>query len=102
MEAKKQAKRQAKDQERDRHAVPEKGHINFWAGLEKDDALVPGVITNKAIKRTPDQIQDDDPTTMYLNRPERETKPWYTDAELKRYEDRSKDEAAELRREKRR
>lgn len=100
LEAKKQAKRQAKD--RDAKIVQEKGHINFWAGLEKEGALVPGEITNKANKRTPDQIQDDDPTTMYLNRPERETKPWYTDAELRRYEDRSGDEAAALRREKKR
>ncbi len=39
-------------------------------------------------KPTPDDIQDDDPTTMYLKRPERETKPWYTDSELRRYEER--------------
>ena len=39
-----------------------------------------------------------DPFTMYLSRPEKETKPWYTDRELKRYEEKDPaDEAAERR-----
>jgi hypothetical protein len=35
---------------------------------------------------------------MYLKRPEREVKPWYTDRELKRVEDKATDEQAEERR----
>jgi hypothetical protein len=35
---------------------------------------------------------------MYLKRPEREVKPWYTDKELKRAEERETDEKAEERR----
>ncbi|KAJ9100626.1 hypothetical protein QFC21_003670 [Naganishia friedmannii] len=57
------------------------GHINFWDGLEK-----PG-----KPKKTPDEIQADDPTTMYLDRPLRETKPWYTDALLRGYDEREDD-----------
>ncbi|KAJ9127139.1 hypothetical protein QFC24_001376 [Naganishia onofrii] len=57
------------------------GHINFWEGLEK-----PG-----KPKKTPDEIQADDPTTMYLDRPLRETKPWYTDALLRGYDEREDD-----------
>jgi hypothetical protein len=52
-------------------------------------------------KPTPDQIQDDDPTTMYLNRSERETKPWYADAELKRHEEKSEDKDSQRKRESR-
>lgn len=52
--------------------------------------------------RTPDQIQADDPTTMYLNRPLRETRPWYTDVELRTYEERDEDEEKRERRERRR
>lgn len=35
---------------------------------------------------------------MYLGRPEKETKPWYTDRELKRYEEKETGEEAEERR----
>jgi hypothetical protein len=52
--------------------------------------------------RTPDQIQADDPTTMYLNRPLRETRPWYTDVELRTFEERDEDEEKRERRERRR
>lgn len=43
--------------------------------------------------------QETDPFTMYLGRPEKETKPWYTDRELKRVEERELGEEAEYRRE---
>ncbi|GHJ87233.1 hypothetical protein NliqN6_3635 [Naganishia liquefaciens] len=69
------------------------GHVNFWAGLEKSAAKP---------KKTPDQIQADDPTTMYLHRPLRETKPWYTDVALRTYEEREEDEEKRERRERRR
>ena len=35
---------------------------------------------------------------MYLGRPEREMKPWYTDRELKRVEEKAVGEEAEYRR----
>jgi hypothetical protein len=35
---------------------------------------------------------------MYLSRPERETKPWYTDRELKRVDEKDTGEEAEERR----
>jgi hypothetical protein len=53
-------------------------------------------------KKTPDQIQADDPTTMYLSRPLRETKPWYTDVELRAFEDREQGEEKREKRERRR
>lgn len=46
--------------------------------------------------------QELDKFTMYLGRPERETKPWYTDRELKRVEDKELGEEAEERRERER
>lgn len=42
--------------------------------------------------------QEKDPFTMYLSRPERETKPWYTDRELKRVEEKELGEEAEEKR----
>ena len=39
---------------------------------------------------------------MYLNRPERETKPWYADAQLRRFEERSEDKEILQKRERRR
>lgn len=42
--------------------------------------------------------QEADRFTMYLGRPERETKPWYTDRELKRVEEKEMGERAEERR----
>lgn len=35
---------------------------------------------------------------MYLGRPEREMKPWYTDRELKRVEEKAEGEEADRRR----
>jgi hypothetical protein len=45
------------------------------------------------------QKEKEDPFTMYLSRPDKETKPWYSDRELKRVEDRETGEDAERRRE---
>lgn len=46
--------------------------------------------------------QELDKFTMYLGRPERETKPWYTDRELKGVEEKEIGEEAEERRERER
>jgi hypothetical protein len=62
---------------------------------------VPASSSKPKPKPTPDEIQDDDPTTMYLNRPERETKPWYTDPELRKYDERQEGEDAKAKRERR-
>jgi hypothetical protein len=45
------------------------------------------------------QKEKEDPFTMYLSRPEKETKPWYTDRDLKRIEEKGIGEEAERRRE---
>jgi hypothetical protein len=42
--------------------------------------------------------QEMDKFTMYLKRPEREVKPWYSDRDLQRVEDKATDEQAEERR----
>jgi hypothetical protein len=42
--------------------------------------------------------QEADQFTMYLSRPDRETKPWYTDREFKRVEDAEAGDEAEFRR----
>ncbi len=120
-------KRDARDEEQNEMELGDKGHINFWDGIEKEvspnythhfhifrtvqtdkrlpklqSALTSTSTTKPKPKPTPDEIQDDDPTTMYLHRPERETKPWYTDPELRRYEDRQEGEDAQAKKERRR
>lgn len=42
--------------------------------------------------------QEADKFTVYLSRPDRETKPWYSDRDLKRVEDKETGERAEARR----
>ena len=42
--------------------------------------------------------QEMDKFTMYLKRPEREVKPWYTDPDMQRVEDKATDEETERRR----
>ncbi|TXT11249.1 hypothetical protein VHUM_02000 [Vanrija humicola] len=73
------------------------GHLNFWADLEngKDTPAPVPTLADMAKKKAE---QEADRFTMYLGRPERETKPWYTDRELKRVEDKETGERAEERR----
>lgn len=42
--------------------------------------------------------QEADQFTVYLSRPDRETKPWYSDKNLQRIEDKETGERAEVRR----
>ncbi|KAK8865955.1 hypothetical protein IAR55_001104 [Kwoniella newhampshirensis] len=73
------------------------GHLNFFADLERNpppDEAVPTAA--ELAKKKKDQ--ETDPFTMYLGRPERETKPWYADKDLKRVEDTETGEEAEERR----
>ncbi|KLT42945.1 hypothetical protein CC85DRAFT_73048 [Cutaneotrichosporon oleaginosum] len=71
------------------------GHVNFWADLEsgKESALVQPTIRDAASRKA---AQDADKLTMYLERPDRETRPWYADKELRHVEE--TDEEAERRR----
>ncbi|RXK36135.1 hypothetical protein M231_06626 [Tremella mesenterica] len=72
------------------------GHINFFTDLEQpDEDKERPTLTERAKKK---QKEKEDPFTMYLARPERETKPWYTDKEFKRVEDKETGEEAEQRR----
>lgn len=60
------------------------------------------VLPDKALRKTPEELEKDDPYTMYLSRPERELKPWYTDPEMRRVEDRGgRDRVADRKRERR-
>ena len=60
------------------------------------------IVAERPAKKTPEELEKEDPYTMYLSRPERELKPWYTDIELKRVEDREgRDRATDRKRERR-
>lgn len=60
------------------------------------------VLPDKPVRKTPEELEKDDPYTMYLSRPERELKPWYTDSQMRRVEDREgRDRVADRKRERR-
>ncbi|RSH84162.1 uncharacterized protein EHS24_005667 [Apiotrichum porosum] len=74
------------------------GHLNFWADLESGKgAPVPAPPTAADLERRKAE-QEADKFTVYLSRPDRETKPWYSDRDLKRVEDKETGERAEARR----
>ncbi|WWD17854.1 hypothetical protein CI109_102298 [Kwoniella shandongensis] len=90
-----------REKERERGTGTEKwevdGHLNFFADLERNappDKPVPTAA--ELAKKKKDQ--ETGPFTMYLGRPERETKPWYADKDLRRVEDMETGEEAEERR----
>ncbi len=73
------------------------GHVNFWAGLEsvgrdltrltekgKESALVQPTMRDAAARKA---AQEADKLTMYLERPDHETRPWYADKELRHVEE---------------
>ncbi|WVR05923.1 hypothetical protein IAU60_002949 [Kwoniella sp. DSM 27419] len=73
------------------------GHVNLFADLEKEEGQrKPALTPAELAKQKKDQEKD--PFTMYLGRPEKETKPWYTDRDLRRVEDKETGEEAEERR----
>ncbi|ORY23222.1 hypothetical protein BCR39DRAFT_363326 [Naematelia encephala] len=74
------------------------GHVNFFTDIEQAESKTLAGGTSKGTK----QSNKDDPFTMYLSRPEKETKPWYTDKELRRHEEREMGDEAEERRERER
>lgn len=59
-----------------------------------------GMTTGDKLKDQEDKERD--PFTMYLGRPDRETKPWYTDKEFKRVEEKADGEEYDRRRERQR
>ncbi|WWD09455.1 hypothetical protein V865_007579 [Kwoniella europaea PYCC6329] len=96
-----------KERERERHDEEEGrgmerwetgGHMNLFADLEKDPHLNKPQPTLAEIAKTK-KDQESDPFTLYLGRPDKETKPWYTDKDLKRVEDKEVGDEADERRE---
>ncbi|WRT64180.1 uncharacterized protein IL334_001109 [Kwoniella shivajii] len=71
------------------------GHVNLFADIEKDAKPVPTLAEIAKAKKD----RESDPFTLYLGRPDKETKPWYADKDLKRVEDKDTGEEAEERRE---
>ncbi|OCF30379.1 hypothetical protein I316_07986 [Kwoniella heveanensis BCC8398] len=76
------------------------GHVNLFADLERAGPSKPPPTLAEIAKAKKDR--ESDLLTMYLGRPDKETKPWYADRELKRVEDRETGEEAEERRERER
>ncbi|WVQ97425.1 hypothetical protein IAU59_004538 [Kwoniella sp. CBS 9459] len=73
------------------------GHVNLFADLERaGPSKLPPTLAEIAKAK---KDRESDLLTMYLGRPDKETKPWYADRELKRVEDRETGEEAEERRE---
>ncbi|WVN85401.1 uncharacterized protein L203_100547 [Cryptococcus depauperatus CBS 7841] len=73
------------------------GHINLFADVERENAARdPSTTVAELAKVKKDQEKD--PFTVYLARPDRETKPWYTDKEMRQFKDRELGEEAEGRR----
>ncbi|WVF70495.1 hypothetical protein IAT40_005285 [Kwoniella sp. CBS 6097] len=72
------------------------GHVNLFADIERAGPSRPPPTLAELAKVKKDR--ESDLLTMYLGRPDKETKPWYADRELKRVEDREIGEEAEERR----
>ncbi|WVQ70881.1 hypothetical protein IAR50_000406 [Cryptococcus sp. DSM 104548] len=73
------------------------GHFNLFADVERDEAnRHPAPSLADIAKKKKDQEKD--PFTVYLARPDKETKPWYTDKDMKRYDEKEVGEDAEFRR----
>ncbi|ORX36014.1 hypothetical protein BD324DRAFT_629861 [Kockovaella imperatae] len=69
------------------------GHVNFFTDIEKSEAGPS--LAEMAKKKDKDK---EDPYTMYLARPDKETKPWYSDKDLRRIEEWESGDQAEERR----
>ncbi|KAK4683808.1 hypothetical protein P7C73_g6411, partial [Tremellales sp. Uapishka_1] len=72
------------------------GHVNLFSDLEEREAKGGDIKSLEVAKKKADEKAD--PFTMYLSRPDKETKPWYTDREMKRAEEKEMSEEAEIRR----
>lgn len=98
--------------------LQEGGHFNFFAQFEKVSTFC-GLVSIKhslpesqELNHKPEltlaevaqkkKDQEKDPFTVYLSRPERETNPWYTDPDMRRYEEKEVGEEAKVRRDRER
>ncbi|OWZ62190.1 hypothetical protein AYX14_06202 [Cryptococcus neoformans] len=94
-------RRREKSDVTDHAYLQEGGHFNFFAQFEKGESShKPELTLAELAKKKKDQEKD--PFTVYLSRPERETNPWYTDRDMKRYEEKEVGEEAEARRDRER
>lgn len=110
-------RRREKSDVTDHADLQEGGHFNFFAQFEKgvrsmvgcmehslhksqESSHKPELTLAELAKKKKDQEKD--PFTVYLSRPERETNPWYTDRDMKRYEEKEVGEEAEARRDRER
>ncbi|KIR97941.1 hypothetical protein L804_04399 [Cryptococcus deuterogattii 2001/935-1] len=84
----------------DHSDLQEGGHFNFFAQFEKELNHKPELTLAEVAKKKKEQEKD--PFTVYLSRPERETNPWYTDPDMRRYEEKEVGEEAEVRRDRER
>lgn len=84
----------------DHSDLQEGGHFNFFAQFEKELNHKPELTLAEVAKKKKDQEKD--PFTVYLSRPERETNPWYTDPDMRRYEEKEVGEEAKVRRDRER
>lgn len=98
--------------------LQEGGHFNFFAQFEKvstfcdlmsiKHSLPESQESNHKPEPTLAEVakkkkeQEKDPFTVYLSHPERETNPWYTDPDMRRYEEKEVGEEAEVRRDRER
>lgn len=80
--------------------LQEGGHFNFFAQFEKELNHKPELTLAEVAQKKKDQEKD--PFTVYLSRPERETNPWYTDPDMRRYEEKEVGEEAKVRRDRER
>ncbi|KIR55550.1 hypothetical protein I315_02139 [Cryptococcus gattii Ru294] len=80
--------------------LQEGGHFNFFAQFEKESNHKPEPTLAEVAKKKKEQEKD--PFTVCLSRPERETNPWYTDPDMRRYEEKEVGEEAEVRRDRER
>lgn len=80
--------------------ITSKGHVNFWANQESA-ALVPSTSSsaqNASYLRDKKRAEDkwDEQITMYLGKPAKELRPWYSDKELKSGEERKRTDEQRL------
>ncbi|ODN84546.1 hypothetical protein L202_00476 [Cryptococcus amylolentus CBS 6039] len=96
-ETARRSKGKERQEEEDEVQWEKDGHFNLFADVERDEANGrPAPTLAEIAKKKKDQEKD--PFTVYLARPDKETKPWYTDRDMKRYDEKEVGEDAEFRR----
>lgn len=74
------------------------GHLNFWAQLESQPASSSSTAQNASFLRDQKLASDkwEDQITMYLGKPAKELRPWYSDKDLRSGEERKRTEEQRL------